>query len=384
MGHPNFGQAAPCRCRQTDDSLLSSLESLRRYSNLDGLSRLTFSATSPEGPLGDVAARWMFADALAQAAAYSENPEGWLVLTGPSGSGKTHLAAAIANRCIERQQTVFFIMVADLLDHLRASYSPSSEISYDQLFEQVRNVPILILDDLGAHSSTPWAKEKLHQIINHRYNNALPTVITLQGPLTLLDRSMRTRLETENLSQVIQLGRFERVSKDFGEIQPEKLSSMTFDSFNPMGSPRATQKHRNDLAKAWEAARKFASFPEGSWLLLTGTYSCGKTHLAVAIANECLRQGRQVFFAYVPDLLTDFRKAIREDSSVKFDELFEYVLNAPLLILDHLEEKDGSDWIIHDTSWAERKLHQIIVHRHETRMPTVITSAAQMSNFEKK
>ena len=51
-------------------------------------------------------------------------------------------------------------------------------VRYDDLFEQVKSVPLLILDDLGAESGTAWAQEKLHQIIVHRYNFRLPTIIT--------------------------------------------------------------------------------------------------------------------------------------------------------------------------------------------------------------
>ena len=351
------------------------MEALRRYSNLGALSRLTFAATRPEGPLSDVAARRMFGEGLRQAAAYAENPDGWLVLTGPSGSGKTHLAAAVANRCIERQQNTFFIMVADLLDHLRAAYSPSSEIGYDELFEQVRNAPVLVLDDLGAHSSTPWAQEKLFQVINHRYNNELPTVVTVRGPLSRLDESLRTRLEAEGRSTVSQLGNFNsRLSRDVGEIRPEMLARMTFDAFNPQGSPKANQKERAQLAEAVDLAQRFASFPEG-WLLFTGNRGCGKTHLAIAIANESLRQGRQVLFAFVPALLDHLRTTYSPNSSVGFDELFEYVLNAPLLILDDLGAENS-------TPWADEKLYQLVVHRHETRMATVITSAATMGELE--
>ena len=181
VGQQGFGQAVPCPACRNDEESPARRDSLRRYSNLGALSRVTFAVTRTEGPLPDPASRRMFAEGLAAAAAYAENPEGWLVLTGPSGSGKTHLAAAIANRCIERQQTTFFIMVADLLDHLRAAYAPDSAMPYDELFEQVRNVPLLVLDDLGVHSATPWAQEKLFQVINHRYNNALPTVVTVRG-----------------------------------------------------------------------------------------------------------------------------------------------------------------------------------------------------------
>ena len=39
-------------------------------------------------------------------------------------------------------------------------------------------MPLLVLDDLGAESSTAWAEEKLYQIIVHRHEARLPTVIT--------------------------------------------------------------------------------------------------------------------------------------------------------------------------------------------------------------
>ena len=114
---------------------------------------------------------------------FAEAPEGWLVILGPHGSGKTILAAAAANRCIDRGHVVFFSHVPDLLDHLRATFSPTSDIAYSELFEQVKSTPILVLDGLGSHSTTPWAEEKLGQIINHRYNAALPTVVTTAASL---------------------------------------------------------------------------------------------------------------------------------------------------------------------------------------------------------
>jgi DNA replication protein DnaC len=37
---------------------------------------------------------------------------------------------------------------------------------------------LLVLDDFGEQSTTPWVREKLYQLINYRYNGRLPTVIT--------------------------------------------------------------------------------------------------------------------------------------------------------------------------------------------------------------
>ena len=374
--HPNFGQASPCPQCRGDADAPARLDALRRYSNLGGLSRATFAAAQPHGPSPDPTSRRMFADAHAYAAAYAETPQGWLVLTGPSGSGKTYLAAAVANRCIQRQQTTFFTMVADLLDHLRAAYAPESPMPYDELFEQVRNVPLLILDDLGVHSATPWAQEKLFQVINHRYNNLLPTVVTVRGPLHRLDETLRTRLEAaDGRCALWQLGQFtNRLTPGIGEISHDMLGQMTFATFNPAGGQKATREDRKDLENAADAAQRFATFPD-SWLLFTGNRGAGKTHLAVAIANQCLQQNYQVFFAFVPTLLDHLRKTYSPDSAVAFDELFNQVVNAPILILDDLGAENS-------TPWAEEKLYQIIVHRHQTRMPTVITTASTMDDLE--
>ena len=87
-----------------------------------------------------------------------------------------------------------FVVVPDLLDHLRATFSPNSPTTLDKLFEQVRSVPLLILDDLGTESATPWAREKLFQLLNHRYAARLPTVITTADYVDKIDERLRTRM----------------------------------------------------------------------------------------------------------------------------------------------------------------------------------------------
>jgi DNA replication protein DnaC len=117
--------------------------------------------------------------ALKAAHNFSEKPKGWLVFEGTYGCGKTHLAAAIANYRSGLGDPPLFVMVPDLLDHLRAAFSPNAGTSYDRRFDEVRTASLLVLDDLGSQSATPWAKEKLHQLLNYRYNAELPTVITV-------------------------------------------------------------------------------------------------------------------------------------------------------------------------------------------------------------
>jgi DNA replication protein DnaC len=124
----------------------------------------------------------------------AEKPRGWLVFMGGYGSGKTHLAAAIANYRARLGDPPLFVMVPDLLDHLRATFSPNSNVAFDRRFDEIRTAPLLILDDLGTQSMTPWVKEKLYQLFNYRYNAELPTIITTSDSLDEMDPRIRSRL----------------------------------------------------------------------------------------------------------------------------------------------------------------------------------------------
>jgi DNA replication protein DnaC len=136
------------------------------------------------------------------ARAFAERPSGWLVLTGPYGCGKTHLAAAVANYQSDMGHSPLFVVVPDLLDHLRATFNPNSTVSLDRRFEEVRTSQLLILDDLGSQSMTPWVREKLYQLFNYRYTAELPTVITTSDHRDEMDPRLRSRIEDNRISAI--------------------------------------------------------------------------------------------------------------------------------------------------------------------------------------
>jgi DNA replication protein DnaC len=391
LDHPDFGRAFPCRCVLAEGEE-ERLVRLRRYSNLGPLIRLTFANLMSRGRSTDPASQERFAKAVAAAREFAQEPSGWLVLCGPSGCGKTHLAAAIANVCIERGQPAFFVAAADLLDHLRAAYRPDSEVSYDELFEEVRNAPLVILDDLGVHSATPWAQEKLFQLINHRYNHRLPTVFTTSAPLEEMDERLRTRLGDASLSQVFLLeGGSGRRTGAFGGLDLSIIREMTFETFvysGPGLQKQLTETFRKqeesdvwgerlqtlvrealrNLQLAYRSARGYAENPEG-WLVLLGETGCGKTHLAAAIGHYLRARGIGVEFCVVPDLLDDLRSASRENADGgDVDDVLEAVRTASCLILDDLGVHSA-------TPWAQEKLFQILNYRYNAKLPTVITLA---------
>ncbi|MCL6432590.1 MAG: ATP-binding protein [Anaerolineae bacterium] len=163
-------------------------------SSLDHHADQTFETFDLQGWHLDAEQRENLRQAYETARSYAADPDGWLVYMGDYGCGKTHLAAAIANYRVAQGERALFVVVPDLLDHLRAAFSPSSNVSLDRRFEEVRNAPLLVLDDLGTQSSTPWAQEKLYQLLNHRYNARLPTVITTSLTLEELDPRLRARI----------------------------------------------------------------------------------------------------------------------------------------------------------------------------------------------
>lgn len=376
-GHPDFNRLVPCRC--TEARLAAErARGLRDISNLGALDRFTFDNFLPDGAGLPEATRRALRQVYEMSLYFAQNPEGWLVLLGSYGTGKTHLAAAIANYNIDLGRPAMFVVVPDLLDHLRAAFGPSSESGLDERLESIRETPLLILDDLGAHNSTPWAQEKLFQILNHRYNGRLPTVITTNQRLEELDPRIASRLVDLSLSQV-----FEIPAPDFRAGQDSvstydrggrSLSSLalhadqTFENFSLRTSDRMESDQRESLRTALEQAYAFAAERPNRWLVLQGSYGCGKTHLAAAIANYRVAVGQPMpIFVVVPDLLDHLRATFSPSSTTTLDRVFEQVKTAPLLILDELGTESA-------TPWAREKLFQLLNYRYAARLPTVITT----------
>jgi DNA replication protein DnaC len=156
-GHPDFERLITCSCQQKDVQRRYQGE-LYRMSNIGQLSRMTFDNFVPEGVGLNAAGQANLRGAFEKTLAFAQNPSGWLILMGGYGCGKTHLAAAVANARLAQGEPVLFVVVPDLLDYLRTSFAPTSDRSYSEQFEKVRTAPLLILDDLGTESATPWAQ----------------------------------------------------------------------------------------------------------------------------------------------------------------------------------------------------------------------------------
>jgi len=109
---------------------------------------------------------------------FTENDGKGLVLTGNVGTGKTHLAAAIANYVMtELGLPVLFMTYQDILDQIRLTFSNESADSMWSK-QKIFNVPLLVIDDLGKEKASEFTVATLNQIVNSRYVNNYPLIIT--------------------------------------------------------------------------------------------------------------------------------------------------------------------------------------------------------------
>ncbi len=377
IGHPDFGKAFPCRCQQATIESRRLLR-LRSLSNLDAVADKTFQTFVVEPAAYNVEQHARLNAAYQQAWRYANAPTGWLIFHGSYGSGKTHLAVAIANHQITLGQHVIFMTTPDLLDHLRAAFGPDTELPYDELFDRLRNAPLLVLDDLGTESPTPWAKEKLFQLINHRYTHKLPTVITTNADLVELDPRIRSRIGDSQLTDHVdmRLPDYRRASQSVERdiFDLNLYSDMVFETFDFRHDTLPQNEQRN-LRNAFELAREYAQTPK-DWLVFLGEHGCGKTHLAAAIANQRHNQfGEAVMLVTVPNLLDYLRATFGPKSSGAYAKRFYEIRSAPLLILDQLDLTNAS-------SWALEKIRQIVDHRYLTHLPTIFTTTQPLEELD--
>jgi DNA replication protein DnaC len=200
-GHEAFGKAIKCTCTEAREKIekQQALESMSGVMHYDRYKDADFEHFQKRLP--------GVKEAYNAAFTFAHDPDGWLALVGPFGCGKTHLAVAIAKVRLAAGASVLVQTVPDLLDNLRTTFDPRAEVlSFNDLFDHMKTADLLVLDDYGAENTTPWAVEKLFQILNYRYNMALPTVITTNNiGLEGIDPRVRSRLSDTGLVNVVHM-----------------------------------------------------------------------------------------------------------------------------------------------------------------------------------
>ena len=110
------------------------------------------------------------------------------ILYGGVGIGKTYLVSCIANTLLEQYIPVIITSSIALLGRYKKTYmDKQAEVTITNNLQQA---DLLIIDDLGAENDTAWVKEKIYEIIDSRYRDSKPTIITTNLTLQQLQEKL--------------------------------------------------------------------------------------------------------------------------------------------------------------------------------------------------
>lgn len=142
-------------------------------------------------------------DALNQARQYVEDFDGNIasfIFSGTPGTGKNHLAAAICNELLLRGKSVLIITVADIMSAMKETFS-SRETSEEKLLNDLSNVDLLVIDEIGVQNESRYEKVIINQIVDRRSSSKRPT-----GMLTNYNVEKMTNFLGERVMDRMKLG----------------------------------------------------------------------------------------------------------------------------------------------------------------------------------
>jgi len=170
VGHPDFGKAVACACILAEKegtliSLLYEQSGLSRMENIPTLDKFDYSSNTTLKQAYDSVSAW----------AFSNVHQKWLLLQGDYGLGKTHLSKAVTVGLLHNQIPCRYINANEFIETCKEKMDIGD---YDHYVKSVKESPRLVIDDIGQEYSTDWTKQVFYNLIDYRYSNYLPTMIT--------------------------------------------------------------------------------------------------------------------------------------------------------------------------------------------------------------
>lgn len=124
----------------------------------------------------------------------------WLIIYGGVGNGKTHLLNAIANRVMNRGISLKLVMMAELLSELKMAMDSNQT---DFKIKVLKEVPYLLIDELGLEYGTDWEKEKIEELLAARWNNGRFTVVATNRDIEELPPRLKSRFQDRHFSKCV-------------------------------------------------------------------------------------------------------------------------------------------------------------------------------------
>jgi DNA replication protein DnaC len=150
------------------------------------------------------------AKAVSQARRYADNfdlkkPSNLFFQSEQFGTGKSHLSMSIIREIKEKGYSAIFISTPRLLTKIRSTFNKRSEISEDELINNLIAADLVVFDDLGTESGNAWAKEKLFETVDQRSgkNNIFTSNLKKDDFLSDVDSGRIFSRMTENTEYIV-------------------------------------------------------------------------------------------------------------------------------------------------------------------------------------
>jgi DNA replication protein DnaC len=165
-------------------------------------------------PVSDMARDMERRIAVMHARDYVENLDEYIAkgrgvwFMGGTGTGKTTLGMLIAKEALAAGKTVGIYFTPKLLTRIRQTYQEAeAEDAYGQFFNRVTSVDLLYIDDLGSERHTDWVVEQLYAVVNERYENQRPMLVTsnAEGDVDKGQQQLEDQIGRRTVSRLIEI-----------------------------------------------------------------------------------------------------------------------------------------------------------------------------------
>lgn len=172
----------PCPC--TKSAMSTVMKNNRRFSSVPGLYADALIENFSKDVYKNMRSFELFHlaknDAIRYITAFSEYEKlgtGLYIWSREKGSGKSRLASTISNELTRKGIRNKFASASGILSEIQATWDEKGT-SESKIFEKYIAPRLLIIDDLGAKAGQQWINDKFFYLIDERYSNNKPTIIT--------------------------------------------------------------------------------------------------------------------------------------------------------------------------------------------------------------
>lgn len=198
-GDTGIGDGGRCSCFNEALKMIASQElskslpmGLTCFESFD----LTLYSDQPKADLKNSSPREMMKKCYQACIDYAEDfhvPNESIFMTGGTGLGKTHLSLSIAKKVIEKNYSVVYGSVPDLLRRIESAHFNKTEDD-TEVMSTLKECDLLLLDDLGAEFESAFYVSCLYELINARMNYGRPTIVNTNLSGTELKKRYSDRI----------------------------------------------------------------------------------------------------------------------------------------------------------------------------------------------